>query len=136
VARGAATLSVVVGAAHVISGADISKRLKEVDAKIGLLLAYRRIDQMASDLPLHVVRAIGPNSACRSFAIRLARLCYWGAAILFMNHSSAVWVLDAEVIDIQSGSASCRRRTFFFQRLNRSNLIPILNRSDPEEPWS
>ena len=38
----------VVGAAHIISGADIAKRLKLVDSKINLLLAYRRIDHMAT----------------------------------------------------------------------------------------
>jgi hypothetical protein len=38
----------IVGAAHIIAGADIAKRLKEVDAKINLLLAYRLIDQMAA----------------------------------------------------------------------------------------
>ncbi len=46
-ARLASIGAVVVSAAHIISGADIAKRLKEVDAKINLLLAYRRIDQMA-----------------------------------------------------------------------------------------
>jgi hypothetical protein len=47
-ARTAAVSAAIVGAAHIISGADIAKRLKEVDAKINLLLAYRRIDQMAT----------------------------------------------------------------------------------------
>lgn len=40
--------ALVVGAAHIIAGADIAKRLKAVDAKIDLLLAYRKIDQMAA----------------------------------------------------------------------------------------
>lgn len=40
--------AVVVGAAHIISGADIARRLKAVDAKIDLLLAYRKIDQMSA----------------------------------------------------------------------------------------
>jgi hypothetical protein len=39
--------AMAVGAAHIIAGADIAKRLKAVDAKIDLLLAYRKIDQMA-----------------------------------------------------------------------------------------
>jgi TatA/E family protein of Tat protein translocase len=47
-ARLASISTAIVGAAHIISGADIAKRLKEVDAKIDLLLAYRRIDQMAA----------------------------------------------------------------------------------------
>ena len=37
----------VIGAAHLVAGADIGKRLKQVDSKVNLLLAYRRIDQMA-----------------------------------------------------------------------------------------
>jgi len=40
--------SVVVGAAHIVSGADIAKRLKQIESKMDLLLAYRRIDQMAA----------------------------------------------------------------------------------------
>lgn len=40
--------TLVVGAAHIISGADIARRLKAVDAKIDLLLAYRKIDQMSA----------------------------------------------------------------------------------------
>jgi hypothetical protein len=40
--------AMVVGAAHIISGADIARRLKAVDAKIDLLLAYRKIDQMSA----------------------------------------------------------------------------------------
>ena len=47
-ARLASISTAIVGAAHIISAADIAKRLKEVDAKINLLLAYRRIDQMAA----------------------------------------------------------------------------------------
>ncbi len=39
--------AVVVGAAHLIAGADISKRLKFMDTKIDALLAFRRIDQIA-----------------------------------------------------------------------------------------
>jgi len=39
--------AVIVGAAHIIAGADIAKRLKAVDAKLDLLLAYRKIDQMS-----------------------------------------------------------------------------------------
>jgi len=46
--RLASLSTAIVGAAHIISGADIAKRLKEVDAKINLLLAYRRIDEMAA----------------------------------------------------------------------------------------
>jgi hypothetical protein len=37
----------VVGAAHIVAGADISKRLKQLNSKVDLLLAYRRIDQLA-----------------------------------------------------------------------------------------
>jgi hypothetical protein len=47
-ARLASLSTVLVGAAHIVSGADIAKRLKEVDAKINLLLAYRRIDEMSA----------------------------------------------------------------------------------------
>lgn len=47
-ARVGAISTAIVGVAHIISGADIAKRLKEVDAKINLLLAYRQIDQMAA----------------------------------------------------------------------------------------
>jgi hypothetical protein len=47
-ARLASISTAIVGAAHIISAADIAKRLKEVDAKINLLLAYRRIDQLAA----------------------------------------------------------------------------------------
>ncbi len=47
-ARLASLSTAIVGAAHIISGADISKRLNEVDAKINLLLAYRHIDEMAA----------------------------------------------------------------------------------------
>ncbi len=38
----------VVGAAHMIAGADIAKRLTKVDTKLELLLAHRRIDQAAT----------------------------------------------------------------------------------------
>jgi hypothetical protein len=38
---------VIVSAAHIISGADIARRLKQVEVKIDLLIAYRHIDQMA-----------------------------------------------------------------------------------------
>ena len=38
----------VVGAAHMIAGADIAKRLTKVDAKLELLLVHRRIDQAAT----------------------------------------------------------------------------------------
>ncbi|MCY2928753.1 MAG: hypothetical protein NTV86_04525 [Planctomycetota bacterium] len=38
----------VVGAAHIVAGADIAKRLKQIDSKLNLLLAYRRIDQGAA----------------------------------------------------------------------------------------
>jgi hypothetical protein len=37
----------VIGAAHIVSGADIAKRLKIVDEKVNLLLAYRQIDHLA-----------------------------------------------------------------------------------------
>jgi hypothetical protein len=47
-ARLATISTAVIGAAHIISAADIAKRLKEVDEKINLLLAYRRIDQLAA----------------------------------------------------------------------------------------
>ena len=39
--------SAVVGAAHIVAGADIAKRLKQINSNMNLLLAYRRIDQMA-----------------------------------------------------------------------------------------
>ena len=47
-ARLGAISTALIGAAHIVSGADIAKRLKEVDAKINLLLAYRRIDEMSA----------------------------------------------------------------------------------------
>lgn len=37
----------IVGAAHMIAGADISKRLRIIDRKIDLLIAYRQFDQFA-----------------------------------------------------------------------------------------
>jgi hypothetical protein len=43
-----ATLSAaIVGAAHFIAGADLAKRLSRVESKLDLLLASRRIDQLA-----------------------------------------------------------------------------------------
>ena len=49
VLTGAATaLSVMISAAHMISAADLARTLKQVDQKLDLLLAYRRIDQAAS----------------------------------------------------------------------------------------
>jgi hypothetical protein len=39
--------SVVVGAAHLVAGADLAKRLARADSKLDLLLASRRIDQIA-----------------------------------------------------------------------------------------
>jgi len=38
----------VIGAAHIIAGADLAKRLKRIECKMDLLLAYRRIDQVAA----------------------------------------------------------------------------------------
>ena len=46
--RLAALSAAVVGAAHIIAGADIAKRLKLIDSNVNLLLAYRRIDQAAT----------------------------------------------------------------------------------------
>ena len=46
--RMANTTALVVTAAHVISGADLSRRLAQVHAGIETLLAYRRIDQLAA----------------------------------------------------------------------------------------
>jgi hypothetical protein len=46
-ARLTALSSMVVGAAHIIASADIAKKLKIIDGKLELLLAYRRIDQVA-----------------------------------------------------------------------------------------
>lgn len=37
----------VVGAAHLIAGADIAKKLNQLNKKVDLLLAYRRIDHVA-----------------------------------------------------------------------------------------
>jgi len=45
--RVGAMSAMIVGAAHIIAGADISKKLTIIDSKINLLLAYRRIEQMA-----------------------------------------------------------------------------------------
>lgn len=47
-AKVASLSTMVVGAAHIISGADIANTLKEHGAKLDLLLEYRRIDQMAA----------------------------------------------------------------------------------------
>jgi hypothetical protein len=44
----AAATTIVVSAAHMISAADLARTLKQVDQKLDLLLAYRRIDQAAS----------------------------------------------------------------------------------------
>lgn len=44
----AAASTIVVSAAHMISAADLARTLKQVDQKLDLLLAYRRIDQAAS----------------------------------------------------------------------------------------
>ena len=44
----AAATTIVVSAAHMISAADLARTLKQVDQKLDLLLAYRRIDQTAS----------------------------------------------------------------------------------------
>lgn len=38
----------VVGAAHIVAGADIAKRLKQVEEKLDLLLAFRQIDKVAA----------------------------------------------------------------------------------------
>ena len=43
---GAASAAVVT-AAHMIAGADIARRMKQVESKLDLLLQYRRIDQIA-----------------------------------------------------------------------------------------
>lgn len=47
-AKVASLSTMVVGAAHLISGADIANTLKEHGAKLDLLLEYRRIDQLAA----------------------------------------------------------------------------------------
>lgn len=46
-ARLATVSAAVVGAAHLIAGADLAKRLSHVESKLDLLLASRRIDQLA-----------------------------------------------------------------------------------------
>jgi len=46
-ARLASISTAVIGAAHLIAGADLAKRLKRVESKLDLLLASRRIDQVA-----------------------------------------------------------------------------------------
>ncbi|MDR4495871.1 MAG: hypothetical protein R3B74_15930 [Nitrospirales bacterium] len=38
----------VVGAAHIVAGADIAKRLKRVEERLDILIAFRRIDQVAT----------------------------------------------------------------------------------------
>jgi hypothetical protein len=48
VAQLTAMSSMIVGAAHVIAAADIAKKLKIIDGKLDILLAYRRIDQAAA----------------------------------------------------------------------------------------
>jgi HAMP domain-containing protein len=47
-AKVASLSTMVVGAAHIISGADIANTLKEHGAKLDLLLEYRLIDQLAA----------------------------------------------------------------------------------------
>jgi hypothetical protein len=44
----AAVSTIVVSAAHMIATADLARKLKLVDEKLDLLLAYRRIDQQAA----------------------------------------------------------------------------------------
>jgi hypothetical protein len=39
--------SLAIGAAHMVAGADIAKRLSRVESKLDFLLATRRVDQMA-----------------------------------------------------------------------------------------
>lgn len=48
IASAVAVSTIVVSAAHMISAADLARTLKQVDQKLDLLLAYRRIDQAAS----------------------------------------------------------------------------------------
>lgn len=47
-ARLGALSTIAIGAAHIVAGSDISKRLKLVDSKLNLLLAYRHIDQVST----------------------------------------------------------------------------------------
>jgi hypothetical protein len=44
----AALSAAVIGAAHMIAGADIAKHLKAVEARLDLVIAFRRIDQMST----------------------------------------------------------------------------------------
>jgi hypothetical protein len=44
----AALSALAIGAAHLIAGADIAKRLTRIESKVDLLIAYRRIDQLST----------------------------------------------------------------------------------------
>lgn len=39
--------SAAIGAAHIVAGADIAKRLKQVESKLNLVMAYHRIEQVS-----------------------------------------------------------------------------------------
>jgi len=45
--RLSALSAMVVGAAHIVAGADIAKRLNQVEQKLDLLVAFRQIDKVA-----------------------------------------------------------------------------------------
>jgi hypothetical protein len=73
--RVGAMSAAIVGAAHIISGADIAKRLKQIDSKMNLLLAYRKIDQMATLERIYTsAKELGCGPMCRDKSWELWRL--------------------------------------------------------------
>ncbi len=64
--------AMIIGAAHLIASADISKKLTIIDSKINLLLAYRRIEQAAKLEKIYTVAkelVSGPLNERRMFEL-------------------------------------------------------------------
>lgn len=64
--------AMIIGAAHIIASADISKKLTIIDSKINLLLAYRRIEQAAKLEKIYTVAkelVSGPLNERRIFEL-------------------------------------------------------------------
>lgn len=67
--------SVVVGAAHLVAGADLAKRLSRVESKLDLLLASRRIDQIARLERIYIsARELGSREMDRERRLEMWRL--------------------------------------------------------------
>jgi hypothetical protein len=67
--------SVVVGAAHLVAGADLAKRLARVDSKLDLLLASRRIDQIAKLERIYIsARELGSHEMDHERRLEMWRL--------------------------------------------------------------